>query len=162
MDYSSLDSSIHGISQARILEWGAIFSSRWSAQPKEGLNSHLLSLLHWQADSLTLNHLGSPISIIHMCKHTKLIHSFTSYSTCRPNPPKTKAPGKVKVCGREQGGGGVGGCGVHLSPRIHQEYTFRHRSACTPPAESTQQHLTGGKGYISSVQFSRSVMSDSI
>ena len=26
---------------------------------------------------------------------------------------------------REQDGGGVGGCGVHLSPWIHQEYTFR-------------------------------------
>ena len=24
---------------------------------------------------------------------------------------------------------GVSGCGVHLSPWIHQEYTFRHRSA---------------------------------
>ena len=23
----------------------------------------------------------------------------------------------------EQDGGGVGGCGVHLYPRIHQEYT---------------------------------------
>ena len=36
----------------------------------------------------------------------------------------------------EQDGGGVGGCGVHISPRIHQEYTFRHRSACRTPAES--------------------------
>ena len=30
---------------------------------------------------------------------------------------------------REQDDGGVGGHGVHLSPWIHQEYTFRHRSA---------------------------------
>ena len=30
---------------------------------------------------------------------------------------------------REQDGRGVGGCGVHLPPQIHQEYTFRHRSA---------------------------------
>ena len=29
--------------------------------------------------------------------------------------------------GREQDGGGVGGCGIHLSTRIYQEYTFRHR-----------------------------------
>ena len=36
----------------------------------------------------------------------------------------------------EQDGRGVGGRGVHLSPRIHQEYTFRHRSACRTPAES--------------------------
>ena len=29
----------------------------------------------------------------------------------------------------EQDGRGVGGRGVHLSPQIHQEYTFRHRRA---------------------------------
>ena len=36
----------------------------------------------------------------------------------------------------EQDGRGVGGRGVHLSPQIHQEYTFGHRSACRTPAES--------------------------
>ena len=41
----------------------------------------------------------------------------------------------------EQDGRGVGGCGVHLSPRIHQEYTFRHRSACRTPAGSRQEYL---------------------
>ena len=35
MDYSSLGSSVHGISQARILEWVAIPISRASSQPKE-------------------------------------------------------------------------------------------------------------------------------
>ena len=34
MDCSPLDSSVHGISQARILEWVAIFSSRGSSQPR--------------------------------------------------------------------------------------------------------------------------------
>ena len=29
--------------------------------------------------------------------------------------------------GREQGGRGVGGHGVHLSPQIHQEYTFKQK-----------------------------------
>ena len=33
-------------------------------------------------------------------------------------------------------GRGVGGCGVHFSTQIHEEYTFRHRSACRTPAES--------------------------
>ena len=47
----------------------------------------------------------------------------------------------------EQDGRGEGGCGVHLSPWIHQEYTFRHRSACRTPAESRQEYLTSGKGY---------------
>ena len=48
----------------------------------------------------------------------------------------------------EQDGGGVGGCGIHLSPWIHQEYTFRHRSACKTPAESRQEYLTSGKEHI--------------
>ena len=45
-------------------------------------------------------------------------------------------------------GSRVGGRGVHLSPWIHQEYTFRHRSACRTPAESGQEYLTSGKKYI--------------
>ena len=49
---------------------------------------------------------------------------------------------------REQDGRGVGGHGVQLSPQIHQEYTFRHRSACKTPAESGQKDLTSGKEYI--------------
>ena len=49
---------------------------------------------------------------------------------------------------REQDGRGVGGCGVHLSPGIHQEYTFRHRSACRTPAESGREYLSSGKEYI--------------
>ena len=49
---------------------------------------------------------------------------------------------------REQDGGGEGGCGAHLSPQIHQEYTFRHRSACRTPAESRQEQLTSRKVYV--------------
>ena len=45
-------------------------------------------------------------------------------------------------------GGGVCGLGIHLSPQIHQEHTFRHRSACRTPAESWQEYLTRGKEYI--------------
>ena len=33
-------------------------------------------------------------------------------------------------------------------PQKHQEYTFRHRSACRTPAESRQAYLTSGKEYI--------------
>ena len=49
-------------------------------------------------------------------------------------------------------GGGVGGCGVYLSPWIHQEYTFRHRSAYRTPDESRQEYLTSGKEYIEPCQ----------
>ena len=30
---------------------------------------------------------------------------------------------------------------------MHQEYTFRHGSACTTPAESSQENLASGKDY---------------
>ena len=50
--------------------------------------------------------------------------------------------------GREQDGGGVDGCGLHLSPQIHQEYNLRHTNACRTPAESRQEGLTSGKKYI--------------
>ena len=56
MDCSPPGSSVHGISQARVQEWVAISSSR-GIFLTQGLNLHLL---HWQADSLSLCHLGSP------------------------------------------------------------------------------------------------------
>ena len=46
MECSPLGSSVHGIFQARILEWIAISSSRVSSQPR----NPALHLLHWQAD----------------------------------------------------------------------------------------------------------------
>ena len=52
-------------------------------------------------------------------------------------------------------GGGVGGLGVHLSSKIHQEYSLRHRSACRSPAESGQEYLTSGKEYISPQKLDR-------
>ena len=55
LDCSPPGSSVHEISQARILEWVSI-SSRGSSQPRDPS----LSLLHWQVDSLPLNHQGSP------------------------------------------------------------------------------------------------------
>ena len=42
MDWSPLGSSVHGILQARILEWAAIPFSRGSIFLTQGLNPHLL------------------------------------------------------------------------------------------------------------------------
>ena len=50
---NTLDSAVHGIFQARILEWVAI-----SSFPIQGLNP---CLLHCQVDSLPLSHQGSQI-----------------------------------------------------------------------------------------------------
>ena len=51
-------SFVHGIFQARILEWVTI--SFYRDLPNQGLST---SSLHWQADSLPLHSLGSPITI---------------------------------------------------------------------------------------------------
>ena len=59
MDHSPPGSSVHGILQARILEWVAIPFSK-GIFPTQGLNPHLLCLLHWQASSLPLAPRGKP------------------------------------------------------------------------------------------------------
>ena len=53
MNCSQPGSSVHGISQARILEWGGIFFCG-GIFPMEGSNPSLLHLLCWQVDSLPL------------------------------------------------------------------------------------------------------------
>ena len=45
--------------------------------------------------------------------------------------------------------------GEHLSPRILQEYTFRHRSAGGTPAESGQEYLPVGKNIQSHTKLGR-------
>ena len=60
MDCSPPGSSIHGISQARILECIATSFSRGGFLT-QGSNP---SLLHWQSDSLPLSHLEGPNSIV--------------------------------------------------------------------------------------------------
>ena len=57
VDCSPPGSSVHGFSQAGILEWIAISSSRGSSLLKD--QTRLLSLLHWQVASLPLSHVGS-------------------------------------------------------------------------------------------------------
>ena len=63
MNCSTPGSSAHGIFQARILEWGAISSSRGSSRPRGW--THLLCLVHWQADSLPYCHMGSHCTLNH-------------------------------------------------------------------------------------------------
>ena len=58
-DCSLTGFSIHGILQARILEWVVVPSSRGSSDPRNKPRD-LVHLLHWQVDSLPLSRLGSP------------------------------------------------------------------------------------------------------
>ena len=61
MDCSPPSSSVCGIFQAIILEWVATPSSRGSSWP----NNRIHHLLHWQANSLSLRHLGSLCLTVH-------------------------------------------------------------------------------------------------
>ena len=59
MDCSPPGFSIHGILQTGVLEWVAMPSSRDLPRPRDRTPC-LLCLLHWQAGSLPLGHLGIP------------------------------------------------------------------------------------------------------
>ena len=61
IDCTLSNCSVHGILQARTLEWIAISSFTGSSLP-------LPAFLHWQADSLPLSHLGSPVLYLLMLK----------------------------------------------------------------------------------------------
>ena len=80
IDCSLPGSSVHGIFQATVLEWGAIafshfkYSSMHTPIPTFQFISHpgiepslLGSHPYWQADSLPLCHLGSPFDPIVLC-----------------------------------------------------------------------------------------------
>ena len=56
MDYSLPGSSVHGILQARILEWVAMHSSRGSSQTRDGTPVSYVA-----GRFLLLSHLGSPM-----------------------------------------------------------------------------------------------------
>ena len=58
--YSTPGSSVHGIFQARILEWVAMLSSRGSSQPRDWNNTSCISCTGRQI-LYPLSHQGSPI-----------------------------------------------------------------------------------------------------
>ena len=63
-DYSPPGFSVHGILQARILEWVVISFSMGSSQARD--RTSVSYLLHWQVLYLS-RHLGSPPDIDHLC-----------------------------------------------------------------------------------------------
>ena len=68
MDYNLPDSSVHGISQAKILEWVAIFF-RVSSWPR-----NWTCISAWQADSLPLSHQGNPLLWVQIRSDQSLSH----------------------------------------------------------------------------------------
>ena len=79
VDCSPPGSSVHGILQARIVEWVAMPSSRGSSQPRDRtcISQHLL---HWQVGSLPLAPPGKPNKfLIWNIKRKNMIHINTKY-----------------------------------------------------------------------------------
>ena len=70
-DCSLSGSSVHGILLARILEWVTISFSRGSSRPKDQTRH----LLHCQADSVPLRHLGI---LLNSTEDLKELGSYTS------------------------------------------------------------------------------------
>ena len=87
IDYNLLDFSVHGISQARILEWVTI--SLQESFLIQGLNVSL----ELQADSWPLNHQGSPRNdlVIYCFKQTPTF-TFKVYHLLMLNPSHKIAP----------------------------------------------------------------------
>ena len=66
MDCNLPGSSVHGIIQARILEWVAISYPKRSSGPSDP--TRLLCLLHWQVDSLPMCHREAICGLTHLFK----------------------------------------------------------------------------------------------
>ena len=71
MDCSPRGSSVHGILQARILEWIAISFSRGSSWPRDGTRIYLL---HWQVGSLPRALPGKPQLAVPQCQNAHRLH----------------------------------------------------------------------------------------
>ena len=76
VDCSPPDSSVHGILQARMLEWSCHFLLRGIFQT-QGFNQHFLCLLNRQADSLPLASSGNPLSTCYASKTSAWNMMFT-------------------------------------------------------------------------------------
>ena len=81
LDCSLPGNSVHGILQARILEWVAMFSSRVSSWPRD--QTHISILLHWQVGSLPLAPSGKPFPCTSWAK-LKLNEASGCHGTSMP------------------------------------------------------------------------------
>ena len=91
MDCSPPGSSVHGISQARILEWIAISFSRGSSQPRDQTLISCISkriLYHWAAIRLTHTH-------THTHTHTQIWRSKVRCGRRGSQGPDDESPGSL-------------------------------------------------------------------
>ena len=97
MDCSPAGSSVHGILQARILEWVALPSSG-GIFLIQGLNPHLLGLLHWQTCSFPLLPPGKLFGLLLLL----LLSRFSRVRLCAtPETAAHQAPPSLGLSRRE-------------------------------------------------------------
>ena len=101
MDCNPWGSSVHGILQARILEWVAISFSRASARPRDWTNPHLL---YWQEDSLPTE--PPQKSWLHLSLNSLLEEKAmtTHSSTLAWKIPWAEEPGRLRSMGSRRVG----------------------------------------------------------
>ena len=93
MNCSPPDSSVHGILQARIMEWVAIsFCKGFSTQRLK------LHPLHWQEDSLTLSHQRSPTDE----KEEEKIYNHIEWKRGKKHGIRERKAGCKELCLREK------------------------------------------------------------
>ena len=93
MDCSPPGSSVHGILQARILEWVAMPFSRGSSQPRD--QTHISFVyLHWQVGSLPLVPPGKPTR---RYAATSLQSCPTLWDPIDSSPPGSPIPGILQA-----------------------------------------------------------------
>ena len=78
MDHSLPGSSVHGILQARILQWVAIPTSRGSLRPRDWTRISYI-YLHWQAGFLPLVQPGKPVIPLTYLQFTMKFYASFSY-----------------------------------------------------------------------------------
>ena len=102
MDCSPLSSSVHGILQARILEWVAVSSSRESSRPKDRTQVSDIAGRHFNLCTTR-----------EALKYKNIVSQKTSYREHRTSDPSTNIKdfkgGKEARLKEEGGGGGRGG-----------------------------------------------------
>ena len=102
IDCSLPGSSVHGIFQARILEWVAISYSRESSQPRDRTHRSCIGrrtffLTTWATWETPLNEWSclTGVKLVHLCRHPRLLTSLFQTGgpkVAAPNSLNTKDP----------------------------------------------------------------------
>ena len=142
MDCSPPGSSVHGILQARILEWVAMPSSR--SLPDPGIEPRSLAL---QADSLPLSHLGN---LIYSPKYMKqnlpelkgndnsvrLVGHFSPWLSITDRTTSQKINKEIEYMNVRASQGGASGKELTCQCRRIQRLRFNPWVGKTPPEKS--------------------------